>query len=531
MSDQRHIVKSILEEIVDFWFSVEGETFWFNCYPYQDEYITNKYKKYIEEMKDEIIIDNKKQKLGYIIYCDQLVRHFYRNDKDKNIIINYFLIKIIKIVNEIINNNEDMNYLPQQRCFILMPLRHTFDVKNLEIVIDRIKLYRKESDSKYYIRFFKTTLTSYSSIKSKQIQPKKININISEKDIIEILDEKSSKNLKCNGILTCFNKYYKIFNDIIKKIPADKFNKTIVLSISGGVDSMVSSYIINSICRIKKYKFICVMINYNNRGYKCDIEVEFVRKWLESMNTENYTIEFYVRDIWELHRETEPDRDFYEKITRNMRFDMYKRFNSPVFLGHNLEDSVENIFSNISKNRNFDNLLGMDTFCVENDCLIVRPMLEISKKDIIKFAHEINIPYLEDSTPKWSVRGRMRDILIPQINQFDATIISGLITLSKQISDIYKMYELSIIKPFISKINKNNDIIKINININSPEIQYGFIFWKDIIKYITKTFNKPLPSNSSINSFVIRINNKQYGDIYFTKTFKVIYSSNAIIFI
>jgi hypothetical protein len=88
---------------------------------------------------------------------------------------------------------------------------------------------------------------------------------------------------------------------------------------------------------------------------------------------------------------------------------------------------MENIFSNLSKQIHFDNLLGMKSITYDlNDVMILRPMLEFNKSQIIEYADNNDIPHLEDSTPSWSRRGQMRDVLIPSIQNFDVRIIDGL---------------------------------------------------------------------------------------------------------
>ena len=77
----------------------------------------------------------------------------------------------------------------------------------------------------------------------------------------------------------------------------------------------------------------------------------------------------------------------------------------------------------------------------EQEITIVRPFLEIYKKDIIKKAHELHIPYLEDSTPAWSRRGKMRDSLIPVIQKFDSHILRGVdeyISYTKNLEDYWE---------------------------------------------------------------------------------------------
>lgn len=207
---------------------------------------------------------------------------------------------------------------------------------------------------------------------------------------------------------------------------------------------------------------------------------------------------------------------------------MYKKFKAPIILGHNLDDSLENIFSNIKKTRNYDNLRGMRDIAIEDDCVILRPMLNIPKSEIINFANRYMIPYLEDSTPKWSERGRMRDHLIPFIDNFDNALIPGLLNMTQNFQQIYRIYQEGILETYFKKIKMINENIIFELDDKCKS--FGFTFWKDIIKYITKTYNKQLPSNKAIENFTKRIENSEYGRINLCKNFTVIYNQMDIIF-
>ena len=67
-------------------------------------------------------------------------------------------------------------------------------------------------------------------------------------------------------------------------------------------------------------------------------------------------------------------------------------------------------------------------------------LLEVKKIDIIDFAHKVGIPYLYDSTPKWSRRGRMRDQLFPFLQNFDPGLLNGLEIVSDALAHILPVY-------------------------------------------------------------------------------------------
>ena len=84
-----------------------------------------------------------------------------------------------------------------------------------------------------------------------------------------------------------------------------------------------------------------------------------------------------------------------------------------VLLGHNKDDCFENILTNISNKSNYDNLSGMQILKEIEEIMMWRPFLNIEKKYIIEYANTNNIQYLYDSTPEWSVRGKIRDKIKP----------------------------------------------------------------------------------------------------------------------
>ena len=125
-------------------------------------------------------------------------------------------------------------------------------------------------------------------------------------------------------------------------------------------------------------------------------------------------------------------------------------------MGHNKDDCYENIFANLSKQIHFENLFGMSEILCENDIIIVRPFLEIFKKDILAKAHQLNIPYLEDSTPAWSRRGKMRDSLIPIIQDFDSSILKGLDEYVKRTKFLEEFWEKNF-NSWRETVNKTSD--------------------------------------------------------------------------
>lgn len=507
-----------MDTLHTFWFN--NEHLWFASTPQDDKLITLQFSHLITNSPniDQIISQStSKELLCYILLYDQIIRHVYRNNNQK---INELSRYSLQLSLHILSNNLDTLYLPQERCFILLPLRHTFDLQYLNIALNKIREYREQSDCNYYIRFYKATILSISKIKTPLIVPEEINESITNDQIFNKVDPNCIKNLLTINNINKAEPIYKAFETTFKKLlPL----REITLSLSGGVDSMISSFILYHLSnKQQRFRIVAVTIDYGNREEYNEYEIEFVKRWCKLLE-----IPHYVKHITELKRDRSYDRDLYEKITRTLRFDMYKRFNNPIVFGHNLGDCLENIFNNIKKSRSLNNLRGMSEISMEDECCIVRPMLDISKADIRAFANRYRVPYLGNSTPTWSERGQVRDVLLPAINTFDGTLIPGFVKMADNMKQLYIIYETIILNNFYKSIIFTD--YKVTINLTEAEKHYGFIFWKDILSRMLNELLKKSASNKSIEAFIIRIANNQYGKIKINKEITFEYTENKLI--
>jgi tRNA(Ile)-lysidine synthetase-like protein len=285
----------------------------------------------------------------------------------------------------------------------------------------------------------------------------------------------------------------------------------IVISISMGVDSAVCLYIFYQLIKYnKKYKNIfleAVHINYMNRESSL-IEEKIVYSFCSKLS-----INLYIRRIDELQREKYQElglREFYEDITNKIRFTSYKNIvednlNACIILGHNKDDTFENLITNIKNNKYYNNIIGMDECNNINNVNIGRPILNIYKKDIIEFAHTNLIPYLIDSTPKYSQRANIRDKIVPVFNSFDNNLINRMLEFAEVYNSLNNHINNSVIQPFIKEqviITENECIINCNNN------HFNNVIWKKIIKNIFYKVNKSI-SNKSINNIIKSLNNKE----------------------
>ena len=230
------------------------------------------------------------------------------------------------------------------------------------------------------------------------------------------------KSIKNNYILESPKYYYQGYEDLNSinlenelVITIDKFMEDnnlyqngVIVSLSGGVDSMVIFSILIRLKQIKDFPLAVSSINYNLRS-ESKKESEFIKQYCVY-----YQIVYNIEHL-SLTRE---NRSEFEEKSKDIRYDSYKKLienfkYNGVILGHHMDDIIENIFTNSLNGKQLLDLEVMKIKGIQKDVNIYRPLLEFRKDVIYKFAHHYNIPYFKDTTPKWSRRGKMRNEIFP----------------------------------------------------------------------------------------------------------------------
>lgn len=209
------------------------------------------------------------------------------------------------------------------------------------------------------------------------------------------------------------------------------------MAVSGGVDSVV----LCELCKQAGYEFSMAHCNFQLRGQASDRDEQFVRNL-----GKKYGIEVLVKkfDTIEYADETkkgiqEAARDlryewFHELVTKNRKSDpdpdSYRdhrdqernpRLNDSVgqakfiLTAHHADDNIETILMNFFRGTGLRGLEGIP----ERSPIIRRPLLRFWKEELIEFARENNLQFVEDSSNLSSkyTRNFFRNEIIPLIGK------------------------------------------------------------------------------------------------------------------
>ena len=377
-----------ISEILNFWFPNNAfQKFWFD--QSVDEHIKINYSELLSNLEQKIenivsyccnkeLFDSEARRneaLVIIIILDQFTRNIFRNTNKiiftKNDKYAFLISKFI------IDNSLDFMYSISQRLFLLLPYRHQkhctemqIYVKYLDIVLERLVLYKKDILSSNEIdlldRFTIATLKNYTELHeydveiinrdiNENVNTDLCNYNLLEKYSNNILDVKCYNfpqkpifserfsNIKQNLIKSeqLFIVMEQFINNNFNKLDELNNNNIIGVSLSGGVDSMVTAFILKHLEKLGIIaKVVAVHIYYGNRPESMD-EANFIKDWCKF-----YDIPLIIKYIKYMKRDLGlVDRNFYEEETRKIRFNTYKLanklFDNKIIgfcLGHHKDD-------------------------------------------------------------------------------------------------------------------------------------------------------------------------------------------------
>jgi len=198
--------------------------------------------------------------------------------------------------------------------------------------------------------------------------------------------------------------------------------KTYLLAISGGMDSVVLSYLM----RLAKIKFILAHCNFRLRGEESDGDEAFVRDWGKKIGAE-VVVRYF--DTLEYAQKEGISTQMAARDLRYHWFDslVKERNLDGVAVAHHLDDQIETVLLNLMRGTGIEGLYGM----AEKREKIIRPLLNFSKKELQAYASSVPITWREDSSNAKDVykRNYLRNRVLPLIEENDEKAV-GLMKMS-----------------------------------------------------------------------------------------------------
>lgn len=299
-----------------------------------------------------------------------------------------------------------------------------------------------------------------------------------------------------------------IKNNILKE-NLIKENDNILIALSGGPDSVFLFHVLRILKNTLSFNLYASHINHMYRGMDADNDEKFVAELCKQ-----YDIKLFVKrkNATEYAHELKLTE---EEAGRKLRYDFFNENLNEIGKGkiavaHNLNDQSETVLQRIIRGTGIDGLAAM-SYQSGN---IIRPILNIEKKEIINYLNSNGYEYCKDYTNELPIYGRnkIRLNLIPFLEEnFNSNIQGTLFRMSKVMekdSLIIKKYIDNLFNSAIKEKLDNKLILDIEYLKSLDENEVGRVIKRAIQEVKGNTVNI---ENKHIDYAVELLYNKNTG--------------------
>lgn len=203
---------------------------------------------------------------------------------------------------------------------------------------------------------------------------------------------------------------------IEKKIEARRMNfsvpttERVIVAVSGGADSVALVRLLYE----SGYDLIAAHCNFHLRGEESNRDQRFVESICEEMEIPLRIVHFETKEFASIRHLS------IEMAARELRYDWFRTLRlregvKYVAVAHHSDDVIETFLINLSRGTGLRGLSGMREF---ND-YIWRPLLKVSRADILAYLHSHGWNHVEDSTNEenFCARNKNRNKVIPMMEE------------------------------------------------------------------------------------------------------------------
>lgn len=258
----------------------------------------------------------------------------------------------------------------------------------------------------------------------------------------------------------------------------------LILGLSGGADSVVLLHIL----KLLGYDCLAAHCNFHLRGEESQRDQKFVEdltlKWNIPLSVTHsdtraiakeraVSIEMAARDI---------RYQWFEQLREKFRADA-------IAVAHHRDDSVETLLLNLIRGTGIRGVTGIRP----RNGFVVRPMLCLSRNEVLDFAEKEKIPYVTDSSNLQDefTRNKIRLHLLPLLESINPSARESIGLTAKNLAEVEKIYETAIREGREKVFNRERQSIDIEALRAFPspesllfEILREYRFGKEVVREV-----------------------------------------------
>ncbi len=239
---------------------------------------------------------------------------------------------------------------------------------------------------------------------------------------------------------------------------------TILVAVSGGPDSIALLHLLLEL-KTKMFRGLGVAhLNHGLRSWEADRDADFVSQLCRRLNLRLHLKKMDVRKV------ARREKLNLEEAGRNCRYHFFntiikERNYSKVALAHHADDNAELVLMHLLRG---SGMLGMSGMAFIRDHIFIRPLLNITRNDIMDYIKVNQLSYITDASnlDLRYTRNHIRHKLIPTLQRdYNPNITSALNTLATVARSEEEWMSRTTASIYYSALlNKNPDGITLSSN-------------------------------------------------------------------
>ncbi len=211
----------------------------------------------------------------------------------------------------------------------------------------------------------------------------------------------------------------------------------IIVGYSGGADSSLLLYAMSHIAAERGLRLYAAHVNHMLRGADADSDEAFCRSECERLK-----IPFYSLRVDVLKKAKEQSRSC-EECARDIRYSFFSEIRDRISeqfsdacvriaTAHNATDNAETVIFNLTRGTAISGVCGIPPV---RDGYVIRPILTISKEQVLGYCSKLGIKYVTDATNAECVytRNRIRHKVLPQLREINPSLESAVLRLTEAV--------------------------------------------------------------------------------------------------
>lgn len=211
-----------------------------------------------------------------------------------------------------------------------------------------------------------------------------------------------------------------------------------IVALSGGADSVSLLFVLKHLEHELGIDVEAAHCNFHLRGAESVRDEEFCKQLCERLSVPLHLIHFDTQAYADLHRVS------IEMAARDLRYGYFENLRrdikaQDICVAHHRDDSVETVLLNLVRGTGLRGLRGIKP----RNGNIIRPLLSLSREDIVQYLDALGESYVTDSTNLHNdvKRNKIRLDVMPLLRELNPSVSQSIFESSLRVGEALKVFD------------------------------------------------------------------------------------------